>query len=141
MDQQNSRETENNQLSKIKAKFMLIKSQKKESKPNSNNKKFEVFKTTKENPIKKPFKCFQIEKKTHSPLESNSYNEATDYYGEYWKIFNDNEDVIEKIKESVYEIHKMKEYLKGLENKLNEGKESNQAQNKKFESNNEMDID
>jgi len=110
-------EPENNFSRKLKAKFMLIKSQKKEVKSPVFSKKFKVFKTTKENPVKKPFKCFQIEKKTH--VNHNEYNENIDYYVEYWKIYNDNEKAIEKIKESVYEIYNMKEYINYLENNIN----------------------
>jgi len=118
---------------KIKAKFMLIKSQKKEIISPNLSKKVNVFKTTKENPIKKPFKCFQIVKQT--PIEAETpdlFNENIDYYTEYWKMYNDNEKTIEQIKESVYELYKMREYLKFLQNESNE---ENNIQN------NSMDID
>ena len=107
---------------------MLIKSQKKEVKSPILAKKFKVFKTTKENPIKKPFKCFQIEKKTHISGSSLEYNDNIDYYAEYWKVYNDNQKTIDRVKESIYELYNMKEYVKYLENEANESVNSRNYQ-------------
>jgi hypothetical protein len=51
------------------------------------------------------------------------YDDRTNYFVEYWKIYIENEYSLAKIKETVYEIENMKSHLDML-NKANFNKEN-----------------
>ena len=68
-----------------------------------------------------PFKCFQIEKKTITCANDSRldyYNNDIDFYREYLKINNDNDNTIKKLKETIYEIYNMNEKIKILEEEI-----------------------
>jgi hypothetical protein len=43
------------------------------------------------------------------------FNEETNYFLKYWEMYYENEYVLAKIKETVYEINNMQEHLDKLE--------------------------
>ena len=72
----------------------------------NNNFETDLNKNNKEKKIK--IGKFQIQK---SNLE---FDEKINYYIEYWKMFNENEYILAKIKENLYEINNMKGHLQEL---------------------------
>lgn len=57
---------------------------------------------------------FKIQK--HGVLNELNYDVNTNYFNEYWKMYYENEYILAKIKETVYEINAMKAHLKELKN-------------------------
>lgn len=60
------------------------------------------------------FNKFEIRK-----IEQNNsqiFSETTNYYLEYWKMYYENEYILAKIKEIVYEIDTMKTHIDELKN-------------------------
>jgi len=47
---------------------------------------------------------------------NKEFDASINYYIEYWKMFNENEFILAKIKENLYEINNMKGHLQELNN-------------------------
>ncbi len=52
--------------------------------------------------------------KFHIQKSNFEFDEKVNYYIEYWKMFNENEYILAKIKENLYEINNMRGHLEEL---------------------------
>ena len=64
--------------------------------------------TSNKNTLKKNATKFEIRK------SKQEFDPTVNYYIEYWKMFNENEYILAKIKENLYEINNMKGHLQEL---------------------------
>lgn len=104
---ENKEEKAKKRLSHIHS-ITKIKLEKKSLKRQTNSKKLD---NEHNSPLKnkhKKLKKFEIKK------ANLDFDPLINYYLEYWKMFNENEYILAKIKENLYEINNMKGHLEEL---------------------------
>jgi hypothetical protein len=57
-----------------------------------------------------------VEKFVITKENSNSFDPKINYFNEYWRVYYDNEYILAKIKEVVYEMELMNSYVEQLKN-------------------------